>query len=71
MVSAAGGQRAVYPGTFAPITAGHLDIIDRARRLFARLTVLVAVNADKEPTAPRRNGRLSCAAGFPRRTQRV
>jgi pantetheine-phosphate adenylyltransferase len=42
-------EHAVYPGTFDPITSGHLDIIDRARHLFARITVLVAVNADKQP----------------------
>jgi len=44
------GGHAVYPGTFDPITSGHLAIIDRARRLFAHITVLVAVNVDKEPT---------------------
>jgi pantetheine-phosphate adenylyltransferase len=44
------GEHAVYPGTFDPITPGHLDIIERARHLFARVTVLVAVNADKQPT---------------------
>ncbi len=38
------GEDAVYPGTFDPVTPGHLDIIDRARHLFARVTVLVAVN---------------------------
>jgi pantetheine-phosphate adenylyltransferase len=43
------GEHAVYPGTFSPITPGHLDIIERARRLFAKVTVLVAVNADKQP----------------------
>ena len=43
------GEHAVYPGTFDPITPGHLDIIARARHLFARVTVLVAVNADKQP----------------------
>jgi pantetheine-phosphate adenylyltransferase len=43
------GEHAVYPGTFDPITPGHLDIIERARHLFARVTVLVAVNADKQP----------------------
>jgi pantetheine-phosphate adenylyltransferase len=41
------GEHAVYPGTFEPITPGHLDIIERARHLFARVTVLVAVNGDK------------------------
>jgi pantetheine-phosphate adenylyltransferase len=45
------GEHAVYPGTFDPITSGHLDIIERARHLFARITVLVAVNADKEPAS--------------------
>ena len=36
-------------GAFDPITPGHLDIIERARHLFARITVLVAVNGDKQP----------------------
>ena len=44
------GEHAVYPGTFDPITPGHLDIIERARHLFARITVLLAVNGDKQPT---------------------
>ena len=37
------------PGTFDPVTPGHLDIIERARHIFARITVLVAVNGDKQP----------------------
>ncbi len=41
---------AVYPGTFDPLTAGHRDVIDRVRRLFDQVTVLVAVNSDKQPT---------------------
>jgi pantetheine-phosphate adenylyltransferase len=45
------GEHAVYPGSFDPITPGHLDIIERARHLFARITVLVAVNGDKRPAA--------------------
>jgi pantetheine-phosphate adenylyltransferase len=53
MADAAGrsrlGEHAVYPGTFDPVTPGHLDIIERARRLFARVTVLVAVNSGKRP----------------------
>ena len=50
------GEHAVYPGTFDPLTPGHFDIIERARHLFARVTVLVAVNADKQPgsTPPER-----------------
>lgn len=43
------GEHAVYPGTFDPLTAGHLDVIERARHLFARVTVLVAVNGGKRP----------------------
>jgi pantetheine-phosphate adenylyltransferase len=46
------GEHAVYPGTFDPITPGHLDIIERARHLFARVTVLVAINADKSAGSP-------------------
>lgn len=40
---------AVYPGTFDPITRGHLDIINRALSLFDRLIVAVAINASKQP----------------------
>lgn len=39
----------VYPGTFDPITHGHLDIIRRARRIVDHLIIGVAVNAGKEP----------------------
>ena len=43
---------AVYPGTFDPITNGHLDIIGRGVRLFDRLIVALLRNADKEPLLP-------------------
>ncbi len=39
----------VYPGTFDPVTNGHLDIIGRAARLLDRLVIGVAVNAGKGP----------------------
>ncbi len=39
--------RALYPGTFDPITNGHLDVIRRAASLFAAVDVVVAVNARK------------------------
>ena len=45
------GSHAVYPGTFDPFTAGHADVVERVRHLFDRVTVLVAVNADKQPAA--------------------
>ena len=40
---------AVYPGTFDPITNGHIDIIKRALRLFDRIIIALAVNAQKKP----------------------
>lgn len=39
---------AVYPGSFDPITNGHLDIIDRARRMFDKILVAVACNSSKQ-----------------------
>lgn len=41
---------AVYPGSFDPITYGHLDIVQRAGRLFSRVIVAVADNAAKKHT---------------------
>ena len=41
---------AVYPGSFDPITLGHLNIIKRASRLFDKVYVCVMVNSDKRPT---------------------
>ncbi len=40
---------AVYPGTFDPFTLGHLDIVERASRLFDHLVVGVGINAEKQP----------------------
>lgn len=39
----------IYPGTFDPITNGHLDIICRAAKLFPKLIVAVAANPSKKP----------------------
>ena len=39
---------AVYPGTFDPITMGHVDIIERGLDLFGKVIVAVAVNASKK-----------------------
>ena len=43
---------AVYPGSFDPITFGHIDVIERASRLFDQLVVAVLVNTRKSPTLP-------------------
>lgn len=40
---------AIYPGSFDPITSGHLNIIRRAANIFDRLVVCVMVNASKKP----------------------
>lgn len=40
---------AVYPGTFDPVTNGHLDIIERACELFDKVIVSIAVNPNKKP----------------------
>ena len=40
---------AIYPGSFDPITSGHLNIIQRAANIFDRLIVCVMVNAGKSP----------------------
>ncbi|MDO7567291.1 MAG: pantetheine-phosphate adenylyltransferase, partial [Paracoccaceae bacterium] len=39
----------LYPGTFDPITLGHIDIIERAMALVDRLVIGVAINRDKSP----------------------
>jgi pantetheine-phosphate adenylyltransferase len=43
------GVRAIYPGSFDPITNGHLDILDRALHLFSEVTIVVAGTGRKEP----------------------
>ncbi len=42
-------RHCIYPGTFDPITYGHLDVLSRAARLFERVTVAVAESAGKTP----------------------
>jgi pantetheine-phosphate adenylyltransferase len=47
---------AIYPGSFDPLTNGHVDIIERGRRFFDRIVIAVAINMDKAPlfTVPER-----------------
>jgi len=42
-------RTAIYPGSFDPVTNGHLDIIQRATKLFDRVIVAVAANDSKHP----------------------
>lgn len=41
---------AIYPGTFDPITNGHIDLVNRASKLFNKVIVAVAINPGKDPT---------------------
>jgi pantetheine-phosphate adenylyltransferase len=45
-------RRAIYPGSFDPITNGHLDVIERASKLFDEVIVAVADNVEKQPLFP-------------------
>ena len=49
-------RTAIYPGSFDPLTCGHIDIIERSARLFDRLIVAILTNPAKKPlfTAPER-----------------
>ena len=42
-------RKAIYPGSFDPVTFGHLDVIERAAHLFDEVIVAVAVNSAKSP----------------------
>ena len=42
-------KKALYPGTFDPITLGHIDIIDRALHLFDEVTIAIATSESKTP----------------------
>lgn len=54
-------RRAIYPGSFDPITNGHLDIIERGSKLFDEIVVAVLNNPDKKPmfSAPERQSMLA------------
>jgi pantetheine-phosphate adenylyltransferase len=43
------GKHAIYPGSFDPITLGHVDVIERAAQMFDRVTVVIARNSKKTP----------------------
>ena len=59
---------AVYPGTFDPVTNGHLDIIRRGSRLFDRVLVAILSNPEKKPLFGLRERKrilMMAAAGMP------
>ncbi len=42
-------KRAIYPGTFDPVTNGHADLIERAAKLFKHVVIGIALNPSKKP----------------------
>lgn len=42
-------KRVLYPGSFDPFTNGHLDLVERASKLFDQVIVAVAINSEKQP----------------------
>jgi pantetheine-phosphate adenylyltransferase len=58
----------VYPGSFDPLTNGHLDVVERASKLFDRVIVAIAKNDDKQPmfTQAERKRQIAAAVkGYP------
>ncbi|NQW29440.1 MAG: pantetheine-phosphate adenylyltransferase [Ignavibacteria bacterium] len=49
MTQAETSKHAMYPGTFDPVTNGHVDVIERASHIFGKLTVVIAKNSKKTP----------------------
>jgi pantetheine-phosphate adenylyltransferase len=58
-------RRAIYPGSFDPVTNGHLDIIERSCKLFDEIIVTIFVNPEKRPlfTIEERKAMLTEAIG--------
>ena len=55
-------RRAVCPGSFDPVTNGHLDIVQRAAALFDEVVVAVGVNLVQEPAVPARGAARRCSS---------
>lgn len=47
-MTASDRRHAIFPGTFDPVTSGHVDLVERAARLFDHLTIAVAAHHDKQ-----------------------
>ena len=50
--SVSASRTIVYPGTFDPITHGHIDLVRRAATMFDKIIVAIATNPGKQPTLP-------------------
>ena len=61
---------AIYPGTFDPITYGHIDILERAMKLFDRVIITIARNSSKNPLFTEQE-RLDMIAGVVKKYKNV
>ncbi len=54
--------RAIYPGSFDPLTNGHLDLVERGSKIFGELIVAILRNSEKDPlfSVEERTGMLQC-----------
>ncbi len=64
-------RRAIYPGSFDPVTNGHLDVIERARKMVDEVIVAVAVNEQKQPLFSLEERLALLRAAIPHRDVRV
>lgn len=64
-------KTAVFPGTFNPFTLGHLDIVERALRIFDRVVVAVGCNINKDDASVRITERLDAIRRATRRLEGV
>lgn len=70
MSGAAGARHALFPGTFDPFTLGHQDLVQRALRLFGRVTVGIALHPEKHHLFDR-DERIALARGATRALEGV
>jgi pantetheine-phosphate adenylyltransferase len=62
---------AVYPGTFDPITMGHLDIVNRALHMFDKVVIAVADNINKRPLFSLEERLQMILDSFPKKENRI
>lgn len=58
-------RRAIYPGSFDPVTNGHLDIIERGAKIFDEIIIAISYNPDKNPMFSARERREMLAEVLP------
>lgn len=62
-------RKALYPGSFDPITNGHVDIIQRALTIFDHVTIGISINQDKSPLFSLAERKAMIEASFPKESR--